>query len=242
MLSELGALKTREGQIILGAAVVDDVLGLIVLAIVSKVVETGAMEVGAALRSAAVSIGFLVVAVAAGIPLARRLVGVVGKTSARGMLVASAVAFALLVAWAAKMAHSAPIIGAFAAGLALASTNRRRDVDEALKPVVDIFAPVFFVFVGAQVDVRLLNPAVPENRPGLFLGLMLTVVGFFTKFLAGLRLGKVRRAFIGAGMVPRGESDSSSRPSGSPRRLCPTASSSPCSWRCSRRRSSRRPS
>jgi Kef-type K+ transport system membrane component KefB len=206
VLSELGALKTREGQIILGAAVVDDVLGLIVLAIVSKDVETGVTDVGTALRSAVVSIGFLVVAVAVGIPLARRLVGVVGNSRVRGILVASAVAFALLVAWAAKKAHSAPIIGAFAAGLALASTNRRRDVDEALRPVVDIFAPIFFVFVGAQVDVRLLNPAVAENRPALALGLALTAIGFFGKFAAGFcAWGGVRRAFIGAGMVPRGE-------------------------------------
>jgi Kef-type K+ transport system membrane component KefB len=206
VLSELGALKSREGQIILGAAVVDDVLGLIVLAIVSKNVETGAMEVGPALRSAVVSIGFLVVAVAAGIPLARRLVGVVGNSRVRGTLVASAVAFALLVAWAAKQAHSAPIIGAFAAGLALASTNRRRDVDEALRPVVDIFAPIFFVFVGAQVDVRLLNPVVAENRPALGLGLALTAIGFLGKLAAGFcAWGRVRRAFIGVGMVPRGE-------------------------------------
>ena len=206
VLSELGALKTREGQIILGAAVIDDVLGLVVLAIVSRVVESGKVAAGVAVKSAAFSIAFLVAAVALGIPLARRLVGVVGKTSARGMLVASAVAFALLTAWAAKMADSAPIIGAFAAGLALARTNRRNDVEEALRPVVDIFAPIFFVFVGAQADVRLLNPAVAENRPSLWLGLALTVVGFLGKFAAGFcSWGGVRRAFIGAGMVPRGE-------------------------------------
>ncbi len=74
------------------------------------------------------------------------------------------------------------------------------------RPVVDIFAPVFFVYVGAQVDVRLLNPAVAENRPALLLGLGLTVIGFLGKFAAGFcAWGKVRRAFIGAGMVPRGE-------------------------------------
>jgi Kef-type K+ transport system membrane component KefB len=206
VLRELGVLKTREGQIILGAAVVDDVLGLIVLAIVSKVAETGALEVGSAIRSTAVSIGFLIVAVAAGIPLARRLVGVVGNSKVRGILLASAVAFALLVAWAAKKADSAPIVGAFAAGTALARTNRRHDIEDALRPIVDIFAPVFFVFVGAQVDVRLLNPLVAENRPALILGLALTAVGLAGKFAAGFAAwGPVRRAFIGAGMIPRGE-------------------------------------
>jgi Kef-type K+ transport system membrane component KefB len=141
-----------------------------------------------------------------GVPLARRLVGVVGNSNVRGILVSSSVAFALLVAWAAKKADSAPIVGAFAAGTALARTNRRHDIEDALRPIVDLFAPIFFVFVGAQVDVRLLNPAVAENRPALGLGLALTAVGFAGKFLAGFcAWGRVRRPFIGAGMVPRGE-------------------------------------
>jgi Kef-type K+ transport system membrane component KefB len=206
VLSELQALRTREGQIILGAAVIDDVLGLIVLAIVSKVAREGEVEVGAAAKSGAFAIGFLVLAIVLGIPLGRRLIHIVGKASVRGMLVAASVAFALLVAWAAQKAESAPIIGAFAAGMALARTNRRHDIDAALKPVVDIFAPVFFVYVGAQVDVRWLNPAVAGNRPALLLGLGLTLVGFLGKFAAGFcAWGGVRRAFIGAGMVPRGE-------------------------------------
>lgn len=206
VLSELKVLATREGQIILGAAILDDVLGLIVLAIVSKVAAHGTLEAGAALKSAAFSIGFVIVAIVAGIPLGKRLIDVVGKASVRGMLLAASVAFALLVAWAAAKAGSAPIVGAFAAGMALARTNRKHDIDAALKPVVDIFAPVFFVYVGAQADVRLLNPAVAEYRPALLLGLGLTLVGFLGKFAAGFcAWGKVRRAFIGAGMVPRGE-------------------------------------
>jgi len=148
----------------------------------------------------------VVVAVVTGGPVGRRLVHVVGKSNARGMLGAASVAFAILVAWLAKKAGSAPIVGAFAAGMALARTNRRHDIDGALKPVVDIFAPIFFISVGAQADVRLLNPFVAENRPGLLLGLGLAVVGFLGKFAAGFcAWGKVRRPFIGAGMVPRGE-------------------------------------
>ena len=206
ILAELNTLKTREGQIILGAAVVDDVLGLIVLAIVTRIAESGTLEPSVALKSGVFAIGFVVVAVVAGGPVGRRLVHVVGKSNARGMLGAASVAFAILVAWLAKKAGSAPIVGAFAAGMALARTNRRHDIDAALKPVVDIFAPIFFISVGAQADVRLLNPFVAENRPGLLLGLGLTVVGFLGKFAAGFcAWGKVRRAFIGAGMVPRGE-------------------------------------
>jgi len=206
VLSELQVLATREGQIILGAAVVDDVLGLIVLAIVSKVAGGGQVGAATIVKSAALAIGFVVAALVVGIPLGHRLMRVVERTKVRGVLGALSVAFALLVAWAAKAAESAPIVGAFAAGMALARTNRRHDIDHALKPVVDIFAPVFFVYVGAEVDVRMLNPAVADNRPALILGLLLTVIGFLGKFAAGFcAWGKVRRAFIGAGMVPRGE-------------------------------------
>ncbi len=206
VLSELSALKTPEGQIILGAAVIDDVLGLVILAIVSKLAQTGTLSTLAALKSTGLAIGFLLVALVVGIPLGKRLVDVVSRTSVRGTLGAAAVAFAVFVAWGAKKAESAPIVGAFAAGLALARTNRRHDIDAALKPVVDIFAPVFFVYVGTEVDVRFLNPAVPENRPALLLGLGLTLIGFLGKLAAGFcAWGRVRRAFIGAGMVPRGE-------------------------------------
>jgi len=206
VLSELDVLATREGQIILGAAVVDDVLGLVVLAVVSKVAGGGTLDLATVGKSTGLAIGFLVAAVVLGVPLGRRLIHYVGKARVRGVLGAMSFAFALLVAWLARAAESAPIVGAFAAGAALARTNRRHDIDEAIKPVVDVFAPVFFVYVGAEVDVRRLDPSAAENRPALLLGLLLAAIGFAGKFVAGFASwGKVRRAFVGAGMVPRGE-------------------------------------
>ncbi len=206
VLSELKVLETREGRIILGAAVVDDVLGLVVLAIVSRISETGSVDPATALRAAVLAIGFFAVALLAGIPLGRRLIRIVGRGNVRGVLVAASVGFAFLMAAAARRVGSAEIVGAFATGLVLARTNRRHDIDQALQPVVDIFAPLFFVVVGAQVDVSLLNPLAPENRPALLLALGLTAIGFAGKFAAGFFAGRrSRRAFIGAGMIPRGE-------------------------------------
>jgi Kef-type K+ transport system membrane component KefB len=206
VLSELKVLSSREGQIILGAAVADDVLGLVVLAVVARIAETGTVETAMVLRATGLAVGFVVVALALGIPLSHRLIGIVGRANVRGVLVAASVAFALLAARAAKRAGSAEIIGAFATGVVLARTDRRHDISQALKPVVDIFAPLFFVAVGAQVDVALLNPFARENQPALLLALGLTLIGFLGKFAAGFTAwGGVRRAFIGAGMVPRGE-------------------------------------
>lgn len=206
VLSELQSLDTREGQIILGAAVVDDVLGLIILAVVGQIAEKGGVEASTVTRSTGLAVGFLALAIALGIPVSRYLIRFVGKANVRGVLVAVSVAFALLMAVAAHAAGSAEIVGGFAAGLVLARTNRRHDIDEALRPIVDVFAPVFFVSVGAQVDVALLNPFAEANRPALLLALGLSLVGFLGKFAAGfLAWGPARRAFIGAGMVPRGE-------------------------------------
>lgn len=206
VLGELGVLKTREGQIILGAAVADDVLGLVLLSVVSRIAESGSVGAPVVLRSLALAVGFLAVALAAGVPLAPRLIGIVSRANARGVLIAACVAVVLLVAVAAKKAGSAEIVGAFATGLVLARTNRRHDIDRAVEPIVDTFGPIFFVAVGAQVDVALLNPIVAENRPSLLLALGLTVIGLAGKFAAGFAAwGNVRRAFIGAGMIPRGE-------------------------------------
>ncbi len=206
VLSELKVLATREGQIILGAAVADDVLGLVVLAVVARIAGTGGVDTGMVLRATGLAVGFLAFALALGIPLGHWLIGFVGRANVRGILGAASVAFALLVALAAKKAGSAEIVGAFATGIVLARTNRRHDITQAVKPVVDVFAPLFFVAVGAQVNVALLNPFVRANQASLLLALGLTIVGFLGKFAAGFcAWGNVRRAFIGAGMVPRGE-------------------------------------
>jgi Kef-type K+ transport system membrane component KefB len=206
VLSDLGMLKSREGQIILGAAVADDVLGLVVLAVVSQIAATGSVATGDALKAAGLSFAFLLVALVVGIPLGRILVRFVGKARVRGVLVAVAVAFALLAALGAQTAGSAAIVGAFAAGLVLARTNRGHDIGTAVRPVVDVFAPIFFVVIGAQVNVAYLNPTTPGNGAALLLALGLTLVGILGKFAAGFAAwGKVSRVFIGAGMIPRGE-------------------------------------
>jgi Kef-type K+ transport system membrane component KefB len=199
-------LATREGQIILGAAVADDILGLVVLAVVSQVAANGSVGMGAVFRAAGLSFAFLLLAIVIGMPLGRFLVRFVRDAKVRGVLVAVAVAFALLAALGAQKAGSAAIVGAFAAGLVLARTNRRHDIQNAVRPTVDVFAPVFFVTIGAQVDVAYLNPFVAGNRQALLLALGLVLVGVLGKFAAGFSAwGGVRRSFIGAGMVPRGE-------------------------------------
>jgi Kef-type K+ transport system membrane component KefB len=206
VLSDLKLLDSREGQIILGAAVADDILGLVVLAVVSRIAVKGSVGVWEAGRAAVLSFVFLVVALVVGMPLGRFLVRVVDRARVRGILVAVSVAFALLLALGAEAVGSAAIVGAFAAGLVLARTNRGHDIDTAIRPITAVFAPIFFVSVGAQVDVRYLDPTVASNRSALLLAAGLIAVAAIGKYAAGFAAwGNVRRSFIGAGMVPRGE-------------------------------------
>jgi Kef-type K+ transport system membrane component KefB len=115
--------------------------------------------------------------------------------------------FAFLLAWVADRAGAGLIIGAFAAGAVLARTEGGRDVAHEVHGVAQFFIPIFFVLVGAALDVRRLNPFAAADRRYVILGLLLTAVAIVGKVLAGLfSFGpSLRKIVIGVGMVPRGE-------------------------------------
>lgn len=202
VLSGLGYLGKAEGKIVLGAAVVDDVLGVVLLSVVSELASGGTLDLFTILRIAGTSIGFLVAAVVVGnlaMPLFLRLVR---SLQTRGDLIIASLGFAFSLAVVAEFAGSAAIIGAFAAGLVLAKTDKRHDIDEKLRPVTDVFLPVFFITVGASVDLSLLM-----QKEALLFATVLTFAAVVGKLVSGLaaRGGGVNRLAVGAGMVPRGE-------------------------------------
>ena len=125
VLSETGRLGSREAQLIIGAAVLDDVLGLVLLGLVSTLAAGGAIGLGHVSRALGVALGFLVCAVGLGLLLVPRIFTVVGRMRVRGVLLASAFAVAGLVAALAQLGGSAMIIGGFAAGLALTPPFRK---------------------------------------------------------------------------------------------------------------------
>lgn len=154
VLADLGKMHTREARVVIGAAVIDDVLGLVILAIVTGLVGGATLSFLNVGLTFAVAAGFLVVAVVVGNLIAPSIFRIVERMRVRGVLLVSAFAFALTFAALAGLANSALIIGAFAAGIVLSSTNQFDFITEQMKPVADIFTPIFFVAVGAQVDVR----------------------------------------------------------------------------------------
>lgn len=205
VLADLGRLQDGAAAVVLGAAVVDDILGLIILAVVTGVAQTGGVSAGSIALLAAKALVFLVVALVLGRRLARVLIGWIGRLQARGTLIVYSLVFAMALAALADRIGLATIIGAFAAGLVLATTERRAHIEERVKPVADLLVPVFFVTIGMKVEPALLNPFGEEA--GLGMALLLTVVAIVSKLATGLAVYRktVRRWVVGVGMVPRGE-------------------------------------
>jgi Kef-type K+ transport system membrane component KefB len=207
VLSDLSRMNTQEARIIIGAAVIDDVIGLVILTVVSGMAAGASVSAFGILRISAVAVGFLVIAVLVGRFAVPRLFDLVVRMRVRYVLLVFALAFALGLSAVAAVAGSALIIGAFAAGIILSGTNQFDTIEREVRPVASIFAPIFFVSVGASVNLRLLDPT-QEGSAGL-LGIAgaLIVLAIAGKIAAGWAAPWVpfRRIVVGVGMVPRGE-------------------------------------
>jgi Kef-type K+ transport system membrane component KefB len=202
VLSDLGQLETPEGQVVLGAAVLDDVVGLIILAVVSGVAAGASISLGGIALNIGASVGFIVAALLIGGFLAPPLFRVIARLETSGTLGLLALGFAFLLAWLAAGAKSAPIIGAFAAGLVLHRTPQRHDIEKKVTTLGHFFVPIFFAAVGAAVDLRTL-----VDREVAIVGGSLIVVALVGKFVAGYAPWwfKGNKAMIGVSMIPRGE-------------------------------------
>ncbi len=215
VLGELRRTKSAAGRIILGAAVIDDVLGLIVLAVVAGGIA--AANGGAAFDARAVafivarSVGFLLAAILLGRWLSRHTFRIAARMEADGLLISIVLGFLFALSWLAGVVGLAPIVGAFAAGLVLedghveplrARDRERRSVYELMEPLAAFLTPVFFVLMGMRVDLAVFA------RPGVPLfALALTVAAVAGKQLCGLGVIEkgVDRIAVGLGMIPRGE-------------------------------------
>jgi len=207
VISDIGELESVEARIVIGAAVVDDIIGLILLSVVSGLGLAQGISVLQVLKVVGLSVGFLVVTIFAGNYLVKFFIRIIDRMHVRGILVVSAVIFALLLAYAAKMVGTAVIIGSFAAGLLLARTHKAEVIENRLKPIADFFTPLFFVYMGATMNLRTLNPFNPQNLHMLLIFIGIIVIAIVGKLVSGYAVYKedVRNTAIGIGMVPRGE-------------------------------------
>jgi len=215
VLKDLGASDTKEAKIVLGAAVADDVMGLVVLAVVSGLVMSAAAGGGGGvswtnvLWIIAKATLFLGAAILVGRFVAQRMFHYAARLRVPGVLLAVCIGFCFVVATLAGVAGLAPIVGAFAAGVVLDPVHYRpftergeRRVEELLFPINTLIVPVFFVLMGLRVDLK--SFASPEVLG--FAGLI-TAAAIISKQVCGLGVLEkgVDRIAVGVGMIPRGE-------------------------------------
>ncbi len=206
VFKDLQALQRSEAKIILGAAVIDDILGLIILAVVVGIVATGEFRAGDVVRISLLSIVFLGAVILLGgrlAHLAARVMKVLDRDHSKLLF---PLALAFLLSWLANQIELATIVGAFAAGLILeehyfGEEAKGITVEQLVAPLERIFAPIFFVLMGMQVNLA------SFVEPGtLLLAVAFTVAALIGKIVAGLPAGKgVDRLSVGIGMIPRGE-------------------------------------
>jgi Kef-type K+ transport system membrane component KefB len=213
VFKDLGKLATREARIILGAAVIDDVLGLLILAVVAGAIKAAGTGASLALFDVVVialkALAFVVLAIAIGHLLMPKLLRVAGRFASRGVLLTFALSVCFVLAWAASKVGLAPIVGAFAAGLILDEVHYKpsrgrveRNLKDLLQPVSTVLVPIFFVLMGLKVDLRLFL-----RVDILGFALVLTLAAIAGKQICSLGVLErgIDRLTIGLGMIPRGE-------------------------------------
>jgi Kef-type K+ transport system membrane component KefB len=210
VLKDLGRTRAPEARVILGAAVIDDVLGLLVLTVVSGLVTAAGAEglsVSTAAWTLAKALGFFGVAFVLGGRTAPALFAAVARLSGSGAQVAIGLALCFLHAWIADAIGLAPIVGAFTAGLILEDAHSarfvargERSLRELVEPVSSFLVPVFFVLMGARVDLRRL-----ASGRAIAVAAALTGAAIVGKLACGLVARGVRRMPVAVGMLPRGE-------------------------------------
>ena len=204
VLGDLRRLGTPEGVTVLGAAVLDDVIGILVLTIVVGIADTGEISATAVSVVALKTLGFWVALTGLGILLSRQMSNILGGFRVSGGTLALTLALAFVAAGLAESFGLAMIIGAFSIGLALSNTELVHRLDEPLKGVYAALVPIFFVVMGMLVDVRSLG--------GIWaFGMLITAFAMVGKIagsgVPALFAGFNRRGAlrIGVGMMPRGE-------------------------------------
>ena len=203
VFGDMRALTTIEARTVHGAAVADDVIGLIVLTVVVGIIADNNASAGGIALVIVKAIGFLLVASYLGIKFAPHLFKLVSRFSrSSGTLVAVTFAFMLGVAEFAHLAELAPIIGAFVAGLAMRATHVSERIHREFTPVGHLFIPVFFLQIGIEADVSQFGSIAVLRDAALLL-----VVAVAAKLVSAvvLRKGQGDRWLVGIGMIPRGE-------------------------------------
>ncbi|MCP9829665.1 cation:proton antiporter [Synechococcus sp. L2F] len=208
VLGELKFLRTRDGQTVIGAAVLDDILGIVILAVVVALAGGEGFALAPVLKLVAAAAVFVAVALLLSRTAAPAFDWLLDRLRAPGEVVVAAFLALSLACFAAQAFGLEAALGAFAGGLILSSSRHRHAIEQAVKPLVALFATVFFVLIGSGLDLAVLNPFDAANHEGLVMAGFLLVAAVVSKVAAGwsyLSKEPTNRLAVGLGMMPRGE-------------------------------------
>lgn len=204
VLQELGMLSRLESRVILGAAIIDDILAMLLLGVVTALQSGAGFDVIQLLKTLGLAIGFVGLVVVLGRYVMRRSSQLMDAPMDPESPLVISLVICLGLAVAAAYTGLAAIIGAFLAGLILAETDHRENLEHNTKPIMALLVPFFFAVTGMRVDVGLLG-----SWPVLGMVAVVTLLAIVSKLvgaaLAARSLGKTSALIVGVGMVPRGE-------------------------------------
>ena len=208
VFSELKVLRSREGQIVIGAAVLDDILGIVILAVVVSLAGGGAFTIAPILKLVLAAVAFVVAALLLSRSAAPLFDWLIDRLKAPGEVVVASFVVLTLCCFGAQALGLEAALGAFAGGLILSRSRHNEAIQDTIRPLVALFATVFFVLIGTGMDLSVLNPLDPANRDGLVVAAFLLAVAILGKLASGwsyLSMERTNRLLVGLGMMPRGE-------------------------------------
>ena len=206
ILMDMGKLNSKEGTIILVGAVVDDIIGLVILSVIVGMAETGEFSLPGAVKTGlfgfAVWGGLLVIGIYGHKYISRYILAPFKRSGTMPVL---ALIIGVLVSYLVTLVGLHPVVGAYVAGLMLASTMERDEILEKTRPIMLFLAPFFFAYLGMQVDLRLVWGVMAAAAVVIVLATIGKMVGGYIPARLAGKLSHTNAMIVGIGMVPRGE-------------------------------------
>ncbi|UCH42941.1 MAG: cation:proton antiporter [Dehalococcoidales bacterium] len=206
ILMDMKRLNTREGTIILVGAVVDDIIGLVILSVVVSMAETGELDVWGVVRTGLVGFGVWFALLMLGV-YGHRYISrfILQPFKKSGTMPIIAIIFGLLIAYIVTLVDLHPVVGAYVAGLMFAAAAEKEEILEKTRPIMLFLAPFFFTYLGMQVDLGLVWSAIVPAVVLIVLAIIGKLVGCYIPARLAGRVPHAGGMIVGIGMVPRGE-------------------------------------
>ncbi len=206
ILMDMGRFNSKEGMIILVAAVIDDIIGLVILSVVVSIANTGEFSALGSVMTGLIGFAVWLALLAIGV-FGHKFISrfILGPFKKSGIMPIMALIVALLISFLVTLVGLHPVIGAYAAGLMVASTVERKEILQGARPVMLFLAPFFFAYLGMQVDLRLIWAVILPALALIALAIISKIAGCYVPARLAGKLSHTGSMIVGVGMVPRGE-------------------------------------